>query len=167
LRTATKKITSLLFILLGSTPLLFVLVFTIKQQSIRHLMKDRMEKQSLHSITLADNEIYWAKEGKEIWVNGQMFDIKSTDHKNGLTTFHGLYDDDETNLKKNFNNGWKKKMTEQNQLLGQLFQCLQGVYFMPATNSPVSSSKQHHIASLNSTKLQSQFKTILTPPPQV
>ena len=129
-------------------------------------MKERMKKQSLHSITLADNEIHWVKAGKEIWVHGKMFDIKATDHKNGLTTFYGLYDDEETLLKSVFNNSWKKEMSGQNQLLSQLFQSLHGIYFMPASDSPILSFKQCHVVSLNSPKLQSQFKTILTPPPQ-
>ncbi len=130
-------------------------------------MKERMEKQSLHSITLNDNEIHWAKAGKEIWAHGKMFDIKSTEYKNGLTTFYGLYDEEETLLKTIFSNGWKKEMSEQNQLLSQLFQCLQGIYFMPVTDDTVLSCKQYHEASLNSPKLQSQFKTIPTPPPQI
>ena len=146
--------------------MLFTLVFTVKQQYIRHSMKERMEVQALHNITLADNEIHWAKEGKEIWVNGKMFDIKTTDHKNGHTTFYGLYDDEETLLKTVFNNGWKKKMSENNQLLSQLFQCLQGIYFTQLTDSPVLPGKQYHVISLHSPKLQSQFKIILTPPPQ-
>ncbi len=129
-------------------------------------MKERMEKQSLHSITLADNEIHWVKAGKEIWVHGKMFDIKATDHKNGLTTFYGLYDEEETLLKYVFNTGWKKEMSEQNQLLSQLFQCFQGIYFIPVTNSPIISCKQNQLASPHSPKIQSQFKTILTPPPQ-
>lgn len=166
LRTANKKITSVLFILLGFTPLLFVLVFTIRQQSIRHRMKEKMEKQLLHSITLADNEIHWVKAGKEIWVHGKMFDIKATDHKNGLTTFYGLYDEEETLLKSVFNTGWKKKMSEQNQLLSQIFQCLQGIYIIPVTNSPIIPCKQNHVTSPHSSKLQTQFKNILTPPPQ-
>jgi hypothetical protein len=130
-------------------------------------MKERMEKQSLHSVTLADNEIIWVKEGKEIWVHGKMFDIKATHHKNGFTTFLGLYDDEETLLKTVFNNGWKKEMSGQNQLLSQFFQTLQGIYFMPIPGNPALSLKQNHLASLYSPKPQRQFKTILTPPPQV
>ena len=167
MKPAIKKITSLFFILLGFAPLLFIIIFSIKQQSIRHRMKEKMENQSLQSITLADNAIHWAKPGKEIWVKGKMFDIKSIAHKNGLTTFYGLYDDDETLLKKVFEKRCKKKMTEENMLLGQLFYCLQGVYFIPSVNSPFLSVKQLHEYSLNSPKIQSRFKTILTPPPQV
>ena len=130
-------------------------------------MKERMENQSLHSITLANNEIHWAKKGKEILVNGKMFDVKSITCKNGLTTFYGLYDEEETLLKTVFEKGCKKKMADENMLLGHLFQCLQGFYFIPAATSPFLSGKQLHEVSLNSPKIQSRFKTILTPPPQV
>ena len=126
-----------------------------------------MENQSLHSITLANNEIHWVKKGKEIRVNGKMFDIKSTITKNGLTTFYGLYDEEETLLKTVFEKGCKKKMADENMLLGQLFQCLLGVYFIPINQNPVLAYKQIHEGSFKSPKIQSRFKTILTPPPQV
>jgi hypothetical protein len=167
LRTATKKITSLLFILLGFTPLLFVIFFSMEQQAIRHRMKERMEQQALHSITLANHEIQWVKPGKEIWVHGKMFDIKSTEQQNGMTTFHGLYDEEETALKKNFTTGWKKKMAQQKHLLGQLFQSLHAIDFVPAPDLPMLFCKQHYTLSLSAPKLLSQFKTIPTPPPQV
>ncbi len=162
-----KKITSLFFILPGFAPLLFIIIFSVKQQAIRHRMKERMENQLLHGITLIDNEIHWLKEGKEILVNGKMFDIKSISQNNGLTTFYGLYDEEETQLKTVFEKGCKKKIADENMLLSQLFQCLHGFYFIPAATSPFLSGKQLHEVSLNSPKIQSRFKTILTPPPQV
>lgn len=167
LKTVTKKITSLLFILLGCTPLLFVLLFAFKQESIRHCMEERMKEQSLYTISLADNEIYWVKGKTEIWVDGRLFDIKSAEHRDGITTFHGLYDEEETTLYYTFNKTWEKNCSDQNQLLSQLFECLQDIYFTPSSVSLVLSYKQHHIAALSSPKLLSQFKTILTPPPQV
>ena len=167
MKPSIKKITSLFLILLGFTPLLFVIIFSIRQHSIRHRMKEKMENQSLQSITLADNAIHWAKPGKEIWVKGKMFDIKSISHNKGLTTFYGLYDEEETQLKIVFEKGCKKKMADENMLLGQLFQCLHGFYFIPAATSPFLSGKQLHEVALNSPKIQSRFKTILTPPPQV
>ncbi len=129
-------------------------------------MKHRMEEQLLQSIILADNEIHWVKEGKEIWVQGKMFDIKSTEHKKGMTIFHGLYDDDETALKKNFNESWKKNMTKQNQLLAQLFQSLKGIYFQPATDIFLTPTKQHRWVALSPPSILSQFQAIPTPPPQ-
>ena len=130
-------------------------------------MKERMENQILHSITLADNQIHWSKAGKEIWVDGKMFDIKSTEHKNGKTTFHGLFDEEETLLKKNFANGWKKNLSEQNQLLAQIFQCLNSIYFNPPADISVLSESQNNLSFFPSPKLLTQCRMILTPPPQV
>lgn len=130
-------------------------------------MKERLEEQILVTITLADNEIHWVKQGKEILVQNQMFDVKLIEHINGLTIFHGLFDKEETNLNKYFHERWKKNLTEQNQLIVQLFQCLQGFDFHPASDCLFFSTKKHHTASFISPKLQSPFKTILTPPPQV
>lgn len=167
MKTTLKKTTSLFFILPGFAPLLFIIFFSVKQQAIRHRMKERIENQSLHNITLANNEIHWVKKGKEIRVNGKMFDVKSITCKNGLTTFYGLYDEEETILKTVFEKGCKKSMTADYMLLGQLFQCLQGVYFIPTSNNPIFSVKQLHENSLTAPKIKSRFKKILTPPPQV
>lgn len=156
-----------MFVLLGFIPLLFVIFFAIKQQVIRHQMKERMEEQVLHTITLSDNQVHWAKEGKEIWLQGKLFDIKSTEHKNGMTTFQGLYDEEETSLTQNFNQAWKKNSSEQNQLLAQIFQCLNSIYFKPAADIPVLPESQHNLSFFPSPRLLTQFRTILTPPPQV
>ncbi len=129
-------------------------------------MKERMEKQLLHTITLADNEIHWVKEGKEIWVGGKMFDIKSFEQTNGKTTFHGLYDEEETSLNKKFNEGREKKLPEQTQLLVQLFQSLQGICFSQANDIFFIPAKQNLIVSTTPPGLTSQFETIPTPPPQ-
>ena len=166
-KVATKKITSLFFILSGFTPLLFVLFFNIRQQSIRHQMKVKMEQQLLHTITLPDGDIIWVKKGKEIFIHGKMFDIKSMEHKNGMTTFYGLYDEEETLLKKNLMAGLGKNQSLQNQLLAQLIQCWQNIYADLTGGIPLCSGQSEHMISLIAPDLQKQFKTIPTPPPQV
>ena len=62
-------------------------------------MKHRLESKMLHTVTLAEKNVQWIKERKEILINGRMFDIKRSEHKdNGKIIFTGLYDDDETLL---------------------------------------------------------------------
>ncbi|MEI2738904.1 MAG: hypothetical protein V9F01_08970 [Chitinophagaceae bacterium] len=129
-------------------------------------MKEKMEVSLLHTISVADNEIHWVKEGKEIWIHGKMFDIKSAEHRDGITIFHGLYDDDETVLKKNFDEGRKKNMSEQNQLLARLFQSLQGVYFTQSDEIWLLSKNQHYLFFSLIPGLLSQSEDIPTPPPQ-
>ncbi|MBK9570657.1 MAG: hypothetical protein IPP43_03820 [Chitinophagaceae bacterium] len=167
MKNIIKKITSFFFILLGFTPLLFVLFITLKQQSIRRHMKQRMEERMLQTIILADGKIAWIKKGKEISVQGKMFDIKSMIHKDGMTTFQGLFDDEETLLNKNFTSGWEKHQTAQNQLLAQLFNSLQHIYFVAPAKPSIAADKQDHFLSFTSPALPEQFRTILTPPPQV
>lgn len=139
----------------------------MKQQSIRRRMKERMEEQMLRTITLNNSDIHWEKEGKEIWVQGKMFDIKSIEYKNGTTVFHGLFDDEETALKKAFNDGWKKNSSAQNQLLIQLFQNLRGICLNPDINFALFADGSQHSGSPYPCKLPSYFQIILTPPPQI
>jgi len=130
-------------------------------------MKERMEKQLLQTITLPNSEIQWVKKGKEIRVQGKMFDIKSIEYKKGATIFHGLYDEEETLLNKHFNEGWKKNMAQQNQLLVQFFQCLQTFYHQTSTVFFSNTENPNYLLSFSSPALPSQFKLILTPPPQI
>lgn len=129
-------------------------------------MKERLESSILHSITLNIDEIQWAKPGKEICVNGKMFDIKSKEKKGGVITFKGLYDEEETILKKNLNENWEKNKTRQNQLIGQIFQSLNNLYY--SNNNWVSPSYdikfKKHFFYLS--QLAYGYPDILTPPPK-
>ena len=88
-----------------AVPFVFILFVHIKQQTIRHKMKESLEHQLLQTITLSENEINWVKPGKEILVDGKMFDIKSHVIVNSRHKFTGLFDHEETallsHLKKN------------------------------------------------------------------
>lgn len=128
-------------------------------------MKEKMESEQLHTIVLADKEIQWAKAGKEIWIDGKMFDIKSVESKDGITTFKGLFDNEETLLKKNLEENWKKTKTNQNQLFTQLFQTLQSIHFTSAGNIFSIFINQSHIDSYSTPTILSQFLEIPTPPP--
>ncbi len=124
-----------------------------------------MEEQLLHRIVLHDYDVRWIKKGKEIWVNGKMFDIKSMKHKNGMTVFYGLYDDEETALKKNMAQAWKKDLPGQQSRLTQLFQCLQGFYFNQDDPITILSKKSTGRIASPSPKLPSRYKNVPTPPP--
>jgi hypothetical protein len=146
--------------------MLFVLVFVMKQQSVRNRMKERLEEEILHTISLADNEVHWTEKGEELIVQGRMFDVKSMEHLNGRVILHGLFDDEETALNRSFNENWKKRSSHQRQLLAQLFQCLRGFYYHSIPDLLLQLHKQQYLTLLSSPKLMSQFKLILTPPPR-
>ncbi len=157
----------MLFTLLGLAPLLFILFTSIKQQEIRYSMKRQLESKMLHTITLAKKEVNWLKEGKEILINGRMFDVKSFQPAgNGKISFTGLYDDDETAL---VNKVGKNQQNENNaggKLLAQLFQLLQSSFNNTASEVIIPSLNNNHFPGIEQ-RLPSQFLTILSPPPQV
>jgi len=103
-------------------PVLFTLFFLINQQIIRHQMKEKLEKEFLHTITVSSNEMVWVKYYKEIIVGDKLFDVKSFSEKDGLYFLVGLFDAEEAAL-----NDLLEKETDDkdHNELAQLFQCLQ------------------------------------------
>jgi hypothetical protein len=163
LRTATKKISSLLFILLGFIPLLFVLFISLQKKEIRHRMEKELENGELQTIVVAENQVTWMDD-HEIWVNNSMFDIATKKLENGIYTFTGLYDEEETKLVEK-----ERKTTgnheEQNKLLAQLFKSLPN--FCNQQDQTADHSLEHTNYRLYlSNNPVNPFREILTPPPQ-
>jgi hypothetical protein len=165
LRTATKMTSNCLLLLLAAMPLLYTLLIGIPQKAIQHKMKERLETQSLHTITVAENDVQWTRDGEEIWVNGRMFDIKSSHLQNGVYVFSGLYDNEETAFLEHLQKD-QQNNPENNKQLVQLFQLLQSIYSNPKEEIifPENSPADKFIPG--SSPLASQYISIFTPPPQ-
>jgi len=61
-------------------------------------MKEKLERQAVQTIVVPVNELRWYDEGREIVVDGMMFDVKSIAQENGNYIITGLFDEDETQL---------------------------------------------------------------------
>ncbi len=130
-------------------------------------MKRQLEIKMLHTIALAKNEVHWLKKGKELIINGRMFDVKSFHPAvDGKIIFSGLYDDEETSLINKVRENQQNDNTTGTKLLAQLFQLLQASFnntlsevFIPSLNNDHFPGIEQHLAS--------QYITILSPPPQV
>ncbi len=157
-----------MFILLGTTPWLFVFIFLIRQQAIRHEMKEELEKDIPKQVlVIPDNDIHWVKKEKEIFVHGRMFDIKTMISSDGLTTFTGFFDDQETALKKQLTEGWNKNAPQRNQLLVQLIFLLQCTLTANSSDGLTGTICKETIPVLITPALPDSYQAILTPPPQV
>lgn len=159
-----KKLTSLLFILLGLAPLLAVLVLSIRKQHVRHRMKEKLESQLLQTIVLSESDVTWVKK-HEIRIEGRMFDIKTKKLVDGYYTFTGLYDDEETMLEE-----LQKKTSsgqhEQYKLLAYYLKCLPH-FFNAITDYSYKAGTSSCISCFVSKDPVTLFQEILTPPPQV
>lgn len=163
MKVTTKKITAILFILLGFAPLLFTLIIATKKEQIHDKMKEQFEKQTLQTVVQSESEVIWM-DNDEILVNNKLFDIKNKQLENGIFSFIGLFDEDETKLKE-IEKNTSGKNKEQNKLLSQLLKSIPIFYTQPA--------ELYHVLNpcniFNSFVLKSSknpFKEILIPPPQ-
>ena len=50
------------------------------------------------TLTLPAGKVVWQKKGKELNINGKLFDIKSCHFSGGILTATGFYDEDEVSL---------------------------------------------------------------------
>lgn len=161
----SHKIYAAVLLMASCIPFLFVVCFHVKQQVARYEMKEKLEENILHTITVSEKNVHWVKKNKEILVNGKMFDIKHFQAENGYFIFTGLYDEEETALNEEVNNNFNRN-NKSGWLVTNLFQWLQTVYTTPFTNQlPVIMAVQHN-PSFIFTTLTSPILTILTPPPR-
>src|SRR5436190_19660810 len=98
------KIATFFLLITVSIPLIFTLYFFVKKQVIQHEMKEKLEQSSLHTVLLMANKVQWTQAGKEVIIEGKMFDVDSYFIENGCYHFKGLFDDDETVLNKQLEN---------------------------------------------------------------
>jgi hypothetical protein len=163
MRISVKKISAIFMLLTGAMPLFFTLFFLIKQQLIRHEMKERLENEMLHTIAVPKEEVQWVKYNKEIRVGDKIFDIKCSSEKNGLVFFVGLFDAEETAL----NDLMEKDTDEKNE--NDL------VHLLPLLQSPCLSVFFDQGLIISNEKIfsfpiilsvPSPFINIPTPPPQ-
>ncbi len=159
-----RKIIAASFLLLGCMPLLFLLFSALKKIEIKEMMKEKLETDKLQTIVLPEEKVVWMDK-HEIWVNEHMFDIHSKKLENGIYTFTGLYDDDETELVKK-----ERRSTEdhsaQNKILAKIFKQLPAVNDIAAEDlTPNTSDHFFNFFVLQQTI--NQYKEIITPPPQV
>ena len=131
---------------------------------IRHEMKEKLETSLLQTITINEKDVVWM-DGHEIWVNEHMFDIHTKKLENGLYTFTGLYDEEETNLVKKHKDTTEKN-NEENQLLSSLFQLFQSSFIDNVASSLITELIITEYRPLILHNMSSPFINILTPPPQ-
>jgi hypothetical protein len=90
---------------LACLPALISIWVLAKQQHIKSAMKHKLEVSILKTIHIKKDDLVWVKKGKEIKLNGKMFDIKSiTKTQKGNYIVTGLYDEQEDELFANIDN---------------------------------------------------------------
>ena len=160
-----RKSVASIFLLLSLWPLLTAFYFTIKETVIRHRMEKMLQSHVLQTVSVPEKEVIWMDD-HEIWVNESMFDIRTKKLENGIYTFTGMYDADETLLVKQHQKSTKKQTGEERMLI-QLLQCLRQLYTEPEDESfigTLTAVDLHSFIYLGKTQFT---PPILTPPPKM
>ena len=88
--------------LLIAIPLLFTILFLVKQQLVQHHMFEKMEQGYVSTYRFSTVDLQWIKEGKELLIKGKLFDVKACIIASDSTTVTGLFDEEEELLKKTY-----------------------------------------------------------------
>jgi hypothetical protein len=99
-----KQITALGLLLLVAMPLILSVGIFIKQKLIQLQRRERFETELVQTITVPAEKIYWVKQGKEILLNGKLFDVKSFKTAGDNIILTGFYDHKEDKLVKHITN---------------------------------------------------------------
>ena len=162
---ASKKITAFAFIAAGFIPLLLPFLFDIKETIIHQQMEKRLKKlATLQTVVLPEKEVVWMDD-HEIWVNEKMFDISSRKLENGIYTFTGLYDEEETILVKQ-EKQTSGKDDQQSIVLSKALQSLLLLYFRSVEEPFYLPPGGNRYPFLIASELSFVFRNILTPPPK-
>lgn len=97
----SSKITAIAGILVAFIPFYFAVGSIVLQQLNRWEMMEQLEKQRLQTVSLTSNDKFnWEEEGKEININGEMFDVDSYQYNNGNLVVVGIFDHQEDQIHK-------------------------------------------------------------------
>jgi hypothetical protein len=146
-------------------PCLYCLYFQVKHQVIRWEMEEKLERDAVQTIVVPANEFRWYDEGREIVVNGKMFDVKSITQENGNYLITGLFDEDETQLHLALNKLQHSSDATDAELISEL---IFDQWTHPAEHNLelFAAIKLNCRITGSNGQLHTAFLSILTPPPR-
>ena len=98
--TVKKQLTAFVMLLLVALPLFLSVSFYIKQQLVQHQREQRFKTEFVETVTVKAGKVAWIEVGKEIQVDGKLFDVKSFTISGNNLTLTGFFDSKEEKLVK-------------------------------------------------------------------
>lgn len=121
-------------------PMVIPPLLQIKMSIAKYNAQEKIENGYLQTISLEKKGIVWADPGKEILIDGELFDIKEIREITTTITVTGIFDKEETSLQKLAENITGKEKKEQGILLTEYFKFLSNNYYQnehTGLNAPV------------------------------
>ena len=96
--TVKKQFTAFILLLLVALPLFLSVGIFIKQQLVQQQRTQRFKTELLETFTIKAEKVDWVEVGKEIRVDGNLFDVKSFKVSGVNIIFTGFFDGKEDKL---------------------------------------------------------------------
>lgn len=127
-------------------------------------MRKELDRQSLVTIKVDQENFSWIDEGREMMIGGRMFDVKSFELENGVYTVNGLFDDEETALLKRMQENREDETSNGNNVLAEFFG-LEGTNDQQLGDDlPIYTTRKLYPSYITSTSIK--HVAIITPPPR-
>jgi len=155
----------LFFLVLTLAPLLFMSGLQLFQAFIRQRMETSLHTEPLVTISFPESEVVWYEEGREVMVEGRMFDIKTFEITDGIFTAQGIYDEEETRVVNLMKGHWSDQ--QQSNFVVQLLllsHCIIPLTFLVYTFG--LSRLKNRVQRLLSKAYHAPFLAIVIPPPK-
>ena len=96
--TVKKQFTAFAMLLLVALPLFLSVGIFIKQQLVQQQRTQRFKTELLETFTIKAEKVDWVEVGKEIRIDGKLFDVKSFKITGNNIVFTGFFDGKEDKL---------------------------------------------------------------------
>jgi hypothetical protein len=117
-----------------ATPVLLTVWMLCLQAWIRHEMLEKLEKENLETLVLRTEEIHWKEKGKELLIDGQLFDVLNMTPTAAGYRVSGLWDTAETAIKNNLDQTLEHQQ-ERREQGSQIYAMILGIMFYPPPES--------------------------------
>lgn len=162
-----KTIAGIPVIFLILLPCMYCLYFQGKQQVIRYEMRQKLESEQVQTVIVPVKDFKWYEEGREIIVDGMMFDVKSMIRQGDNYLITGLFDERETEL--HIALGRLHERSEEGADASLVAKVLSTTWVSPAAYYSITliTPTQLSVKRINpADQLYNTFLSIQTPPPR-
>lgn len=107
-----KHITVLGLLLLMVMPLFFSVAVMVKQKILQFQRMERFETEAIQRISVSPEKLLWVKDGKEVIIEGELFDVESYEQQGNKILLTGFYDNKEEKLVKDIKDIYQNNKAE-------------------------------------------------------
>lgn len=169
MKLIVKNTGSLLLLFVVLAPFLFFAVSFCQQLWIQHEMMEKVEQESLTTVTVAHTDFSWVRDEEEVLIKGHLFDVHSYQQNGDTTSFTGLFDEDEDAIATNIRLYFEQKEAHGNQTANTRIGFLFLPFYQPLVNTKLQPCWKF-ITTINQSftnkSLPELFIKISTPPPR-